>query len=233
MAELPLYSSLREELDSPPKISIQIIGSKLTDEQVKEIDFDLWVDCTKMVGIKSIKASTSTEELCHTWQNPSKSQDNPEDMLERWLNYWLNDCAETDKSWTLHKSVSFAQEELGAMKFRIKLLAREAYYRGSIEVILHAPSSEPDYNPLGYESADNARLQVEWSFECPFKPTDHNSNSILQYAMKLRKKGWVDLNGPTPTYGQCMLRRAPAYDSLDDSTIRDRLLWLWGRDGPP
>lgn len=97
MAELPLYSSLREELDSPPKISIQIIGSQLTDEQVKEIDFDLWVDCTKMVGIKSIKASTSTEELCHTWQNPSQSQDNPEDMLERWLNYWLNDCAERDR----------------------------------------------------------------------------------------------------------------------------------------
>ncbi|OJJ72455.1 hypothetical protein ASPBRDRAFT_29420 [Aspergillus brasiliensis CBS 101740] len=232
-------SSLREELITPPKASIQILGTHITDKQVRNIDFDLWVDCTKVAGIKYIMASTSTERICHSWEDPYQKQDNPGDMLEGWLKYWLDDCAERDRTWTLHKLVSFPQADYAAMKLYIQRLAHEASYGGSIEVILHIPSLKPNDNDQGYKNAQNARIQVEWRFECPFIPTDHHWNRLVVYAMVDRKKGWMDPNAPRPFYGQSPLRRARAINSIyyevqnaDGSTSRE-LYWPWGCDGSP
>ncbi|KAK6823702.1 hypothetical protein RU639_006305 [Aspergillus parasiticus] len=45
----PPKSSLMEQLTSPPKASLQILGTHITNEQAKVIDFDLWIDCSAVV----------------------------------------------------------------------------------------------------------------------------------------------------------------------------------------
>ncbi|CAK39368.1 uncharacterized protein An07g03540 [Aspergillus niger] len=106
-------------------------------------------------------------------------------------------------------------EEYAAMKLYIRRLAREASYGGTVEVIAHIPSSEPNDNTLGHESARNARLQVEWRFECPFIPTDDYWDTLVRFAMVDGKKGWMDPNAPMPCYGQSLLRRSRAINGVN------------------
>ena len=83
----PPKSSLTEQLNSPPKASLQILGTHFSNEQIKVIGFDLWIDCSKIAGIRSGKFLMNSESDCQSW-NYSANQDNCnfEEILDGWLN---------------------------------------------------------------------------------------------------------------------------------------------------
>jgi len=86
-AEIPLI----EQLASPPKISLQIVGTHTTSEQAEVVDFDLWLDCSKKAKIKSGQFSTSNKSDFRSWDQSSGSSESLATTLYGWLNDWLGD----------------------------------------------------------------------------------------------------------------------------------------------
>ncbi|KAE8312310.1 hypothetical protein BDV41DRAFT_539207 [Aspergillus transmontanensis] len=233
----PPKSSLMEQLTSPPKASLQILGTHITNEQAKVIDFDLWIDCSAVVGIRSGKFLTNGESDCRSW-NYSCNQDsgNFEAILDGWLNNWLGDSRDGG-SWTLCKLVSFPDDDSAAIKAHIESLARNTAYGGSIEVVFHTPSIDADVLP----EKQNVEIRVEWIFDCPFTPTDRVWNELVMNAMVDRKKGWISLNEPPLFYGMSSFRRAIRHGSTSRVVSQEqdahgfkrsvRQFSQWGYDG--
>ncbi|KAF5856663.1 hypothetical protein ETB97_007052 [Aspergillus alliaceus] len=233
----PPESSLIEQVNSPPKVSLQILGTHSTNEQIKVIDFDLWIDCSKVVGIRSGKFLTNRESDCRSW-NHSANQDscNFEEILDGWLNDWLSNSRD-GRSWTLSKLVSFPDDDCAAMKAHIERLARNTTYDGSIEVVFYTPSIEADALPEKHK----VQIRAEWSFDCPFTPADRVWNELVMNAMVDRKKGWISPNEPKLPYGMSPFRRAMRHDNnsrivsqeqdTDGFTRSIRQFSRWGCDG--
>ncbi|KAB8218062.1 hypothetical protein BDV33DRAFT_193000 [Aspergillus novoparasiticus] len=216
-------SSLMEQLTSPPKASLQILGTHITNEQAKVIDFDLWIDCSAVVGIRSGKFLTNSESDCRSWNySPNQDNGNFEAILDGWLNNWLGDSRDGG-SWTLCKLVSFPDDDCAAIKAYIESLARNSAYGGSIEVVFYTPSIDA------------------WIFDCPFTPTDRVWNELVMNAMVDRKKGWISLNKPQLFYGMSSFRRAIRYGSTSRVVSQEqdadgfkrsvRQFSQWGYDG--
>ncbi|OGM41662.1 hypothetical protein ABOM_009956 [Aspergillus bombycis] len=213
-------SSLLEQLNSPPKASLQILGTHSTNEQTEGIDFDLWIDCSKVVGIRSGQFLTESESDCRSW-NHSANSCNFEAILDGWLNECLGDSNDgrsyvsqpnisynanrsPGSSWALCKLASFPDDDCAEMKAHIERLARNTAYDGSVEVVFHTPSIEADALPEKHK----VQIRAEWSFDCPFTPTDQVWNELVMNAMVDRKKGWVSPNEPQLPYGMSPFRRA-------------------------
>lgn len=83
--------SLTQQLSSPPKASLQILGTHSVNQDNNFIDFDIWVDCTKIYGIESAKFLTDREVESRSWSY-SADHDNgdPKVILGGWLDDWLD-----------------------------------------------------------------------------------------------------------------------------------------------
>ncbi|KNG87788.1 hypothetical protein ANOM_004631 [Aspergillus nomiae NRRL 13137] len=235
----PPKSSLTEQLNSPPKASLQILGTHFSNEQIKVIDFDLWIDCSKVAGIRSGKFLMESESDCRSW-NYSANQDNCnfEEILDGWLNDQLGSSTDGRSfSWTLSKLVSFPDGDCAAMKAHIERLARRVGYGGSVEVVFHTPSIEADVLPEKHD----VQIRAEWRFDCPFTPADQVWNELVMNAMVDRKKGWISLNDPKRSYGMSPFRRAIRHgnnsrivsreQNANGLTLSVQQFSRWGCDG--
>ena len=92
--------SLTEQLSVPPKASLQILGTHNVNEDNNIIDFDIWVDCSKTVGIRSAKFLTEDDVESRCWSYSAECDNgDPKDILGGWLDDWLNhDDAEDQRS---------------------------------------------------------------------------------------------------------------------------------------
>lgn len=85
-------ASLMEQLNrlaSPPKISLQILGTHTTSEQVDVVDFDLWVDWSNKAKISHGEFLTSNESDRRSWDQSDESSDSLLTTSYGWLNDWL------------------------------------------------------------------------------------------------------------------------------------------------
>ena len=92
--------SLTEHLSAPPKASLQILGTHNVNEDNNIIDFDIWVDCSKTVGIRSAKFLTENDVESRCWSYSADCDNgDPKDILGGWLDDWLNhDDADDQRS---------------------------------------------------------------------------------------------------------------------------------------
>ncbi|OJJ95670.1 hypothetical protein ASPACDRAFT_9423, partial [Aspergillus aculeatus ATCC 16872] len=187
---------------SPPKASVHILGTHMTNDQSKAIDFDLWIDCTKVVGIRAGQLVTTNAKGCRAWE---RSTDQDGCTFEEILSPILNTNPKLSFRWTLHKSAFLPDDQFAAFKSHIEHLAHSTAYGGSVEVEFHSPSAEPDTLPEQHD----VQIRAEWSFECPFSPTDQVWNQLAMNAMVARKKGRVSPSqDPRPAHGMSSFRRA-------------------------
>ncbi|RAK72538.1 uncharacterized protein BO72DRAFT_480936 [Aspergillus fijiensis CBS 313.89] len=194
-------SSLREQLKSPPKASKQILGTHMTNDQCKAIDFDLWIDCTKVVGIRSGQLVTTNASGCRAWE---KSTDQDGSIFEEIVAGWLRESP-TGTSSTAFKS-------------HIERLARGIAYGGSVEVVFHRTSAEPDAMPEQHD--------------CPFTAADQIWNQAVMNAMVDRKKDRVSPSQDLrPAHGMSSFRTAIRQGGCDGVKHSVRQYSQWGCDG--
>ncbi|PYI35739.1 hypothetical protein BP00DRAFT_422142 [Aspergillus indologenus CBS 114.80] len=194
-------SSLMEQLNSPPKASLQILGTHVADDQPGVIDFDLWIDCTKVAVIRSGQLVTANASGRRSWED-SSAQDGS--GFREIVAGWLRESPDRP-SWTLHKSASIPDGDFTAFKSHIERLARSIAYGGSVEVVFHTPSIEQDALPEQHD----AQIRAAWSFECPFTPADQVWNQAVTNAMVDRKKGTISPSHESgPSHGMSPFRRA-------------------------
>ncbi|RAH40948.1 uncharacterized protein BO95DRAFT_423710 [Aspergillus brunneoviolaceus CBS 621.78] len=215
-------SSLTEQLKSPPKASIQILGTHMTNDQCKAIDFDLWIDCTKVVGIRSGQLVTTNASGCRAWE---KSNDQDGSIFEEIVAGWLRETFFPDGSSTAFKS-------------HIERLARSIAYGGSVEVVFHRTSAEPDAMPEQHD----VQIRAEWSFECPFTAADQIWNQAVMNATVDRKKDRVSPSQDLrPAHGMSSFRTAIRQGGMSRVVLREqdahgvkhsvRQYSQWGCDG--
>lgn len=90
--------SLTQQLSSPPKASLQILGTHSVNQDNNFIDFDIWVDCTKISGIESAKFLTDREAEPRSWSySADHDNDDPKVILAGWLDDWLNHISTDDR----------------------------------------------------------------------------------------------------------------------------------------
>ncbi|OJJ76660.1 hypothetical protein ASPBRDRAFT_192777 [Aspergillus brasiliensis CBS 101740] len=202
--------SLADHLSSPPKASLQILGTHVANKENNVIDFDLWVDCSKASGINSVKILTDGGEDCRSWSySADHDTGDPQAILPAWLYDWLNDGNTDDRIWTLRKSGHFSEEDCTALKTHIERLARKTAYGGSLEVLFHAPSIDIEAGSnASPEKTHIAQLKADWMFECPFTPTDLVWSERIMNAMVDHKNGWIKPPVLKPSYGMSPFRRA-------------------------
>lgn len=228
-------SSLTEQLKSPPKASIQILGTHMTNDQCKAIDFDLWIDCTEVVGIRSGQLVTTNASGCRAWE---KSTDQDGSIFEEIVTGWLRESPtgtryahlaqsyissktnpQLGSSWTLHKSAFFPDGSSTAFKSHIERLARSIAYGGSVEVVFHRTSAEPDAMPEQHD----VQIRAEWSFECPFTAADHIWNQAVMNAMVDRKKDRVSPSQDLrPAHGMSSFRTAIRQGGMSRVVLREQ-----------
>ncbi|RAH71373.1 uncharacterized protein BO66DRAFT_347353 [Aspergillus aculeatinus CBS 121060] len=206
----------------------------MTNDQSKAIDFDLWIDCTKVVGIRSGQLVTTNASGCRAWEN-STNQDGS--IFEEIVAGSLRESP-TGRSWTLHKSAFFPDGNFTAFKSHIERLARSIAYGGSVEVVFHGTSAEPDAMPEQHD----VQIRAEWSFECPFTVADQIWNQAVMNAMVDRKKGRVSPSqDPRPAHGMSSFRRAIRQGGMSRVVLQEqdahgvkhsvRRYSQWGCDG--
>jgi hypothetical protein len=54
----------------------------------------------------------------------------------------------------------------------------------------------------------SAVIQAKWSFDCPFIPAEETWELMIQNAMVDRKRGFISVGDPQPSYTSPPLRRA-------------------------
>ncbi|EHA22580.1 hypothetical protein CBS115989_7862 [Aspergillus niger] len=202
--------SLTQQLSSPPKASLQILGTHSVNQDNNFIDFDIWVDCTKIYGIESAKFLTDREVESRSWSY-SADHDNgdPKVILGGWLDDWLNYNNTDDRSWALWKSGHFPDEDCTALEGHLERLARKTAYGGTVEVLFHTPSTEFEAGKnASNENTNIANIYVHWTFECPFTPIDQVWSELVMNAMVDHKKGWIEPHLPKPSHGMSPFRRA-------------------------
>ncbi|KAL7654176.1 hypothetical protein ACMYSQ_008841 [Aspergillus niger] len=135
--------SLTQQLSSPPKASLQILGTHSVNQDNNFIDFDIWVDCTKISGIESARFLTNREVESRSWSySADRDNGDPKVILGGWFDDWLNHNSTDDRSWTLCKSSHFPDEDCTALEGHLERLARKTAYGGTVEVLFHTPSIE-------------------------------------------------------------------------------------------
>ncbi|GFN16493.1 hypothetical protein AtubIFM55763_010327 [Aspergillus tubingensis] len=216
--------SLTEHLSAPPKASLQILGTHNVNEDNNIIDFDIWVDCSKTVGIRSAKFLTENDVESRCWSYSADCDNgDPRDILGGWLDDWLNYDDADDQSWTLHKSGHFLNGDCTALRTHIERLAQKTAYGGSVEVSFHTPSIQSEArNNASAENGHIAQVFLEWAFECPFTPTDKVWSELVMNAMVDHKKGWIEPDVPRPSHGMSPLRRAMRDNGTSRVVSRDQ-----------
>ncbi|RAH59481.1 hypothetical protein BO85DRAFT_393003 [Aspergillus piperis CBS 112811] len=216
--------SLTEQLSVPPKASLQILGTHNVNKDNNIMDFDIWVDCPKAVGIRSAKFLTENDVEPRCWSYPADCDDSdPDDILGGWLDDLLNHDDAADRSWSLHKSGHFLDEDCTALRIHIERLAQKTAYGGSVEVSLHTPSIQLEAgNNASAEKRNNAHMFVEWAFECPFTPTDQVWSELVMSAMVDHKKGWIEPHAPRPSHGMSPFRRAMRANGISHVVSREQ-----------
>ncbi|RAH81420.1 hypothetical protein BO86DRAFT_389632 [Aspergillus japonicus CBS 114.51] len=141
-----------------------ILGTHVADDQSKVIDFDLWIDCTKVVGVRSGQLVAGNASGCQSWEESSVQNGSGFGEI---VAGWLRESPDRP-SWTLHKSASIPDGDFTAFKSHVERLARSTAYGGSVEVVFHTPSIELDALPEQHD----VQIRAAWSFECPFTPAD-------------------------------------------------------------
>ncbi|GLA35924.1 hypothetical protein AnigIFM63309_001307 [Aspergillus niger] len=202
--------SLTQQLSSPPKASLQILGTHSVNQDNNFIDFDIWVDCTKKSGIASAKFLTDREAEPRSWSySADHDNDDPKVILAGWLDDWLNHISTDDRSWTLCKSGHFTDEKCTALERHLERLARKTAYGGTVEVLFHTPSIEFEAGKnASNENTNIANIYVDWTFECPFTPIDQVWSELVMNAMVDHMKGWIEPHLPKPSHGMSPFRRA-------------------------
>lgn len=83
-------ASLIGQLGSPPNISLQLLGTHTTGEQT-EVDFDLWIDCSKEAKVKSGEFLTGNESDHRFWDQSGESNETFLTTSSGWVKDWLGD----------------------------------------------------------------------------------------------------------------------------------------------
>lgn len=86
-------ASLIGQLASPPNISLQLLGTHTTGEQT-EVDFDLWIDCSKEAKVKSGEFLTGNESDHRFWDQSGESNESFLTTSSGWVKDWLGDNSE-------------------------------------------------------------------------------------------------------------------------------------------
>ncbi|GKZ30968.1 hypothetical protein AbraIFM66950_010793 [Aspergillus brasiliensis] len=234
--------SLADHLSSPPKASLQILGTHVANKENNVIDFNLWVDCSKASEIRSARILTDGGEDCRSWSYSSDHDTGaPQAILPAWLDDWLNHGDADDRTWTLRKSGHFPDKDCTALKTHIQRLAWKTAYGGSLEVLFHAPSIDIEAGSnASPEKTHIAQLQADWRFECPFAPTDQVWSELIMNAMVDHKNGWIEPPVSQPSYGMSPFRRAMRANGTSHIASREqdangvmrsvRQFSSWGQD---
>lgn len=83
-------ASLIAQLASPPNISLQLLGTHTAGEQT-EVDFDLWIDCSKEAKIKSGEFLTGNGSDHRFWDQSGESDATFLTTSSGWVKDWLGD----------------------------------------------------------------------------------------------------------------------------------------------
>ncbi|KAJ5142734.1 uncharacterized protein N7515_001521 [Penicillium bovifimosum] len=199
-----IETSAIEQLASPPKISLQILGTHTTNEQAEVIDFDIRIDCSKEAKINSGEFLTSNESDLRSWDQSVESSDSFPTTSYRWLTDWLSDNDSRRRYTGIRKLVCVPDDLSAAIKAHAEGLARQIAYGGSIKAEIHTPPLESDVLPQEY----TAVVRAEWSLGSPFIAAEQSWNMMVMNAMVNRKKGMISVNDRQTSHGRSPFRRA-------------------------
>ncbi|KAL2702731.1 hypothetical protein AAEP93_007029 [Penicillium crustosum] len=198
-------ASLIAQLASPPNISLQLLGTHTAGEQT-EVDFDLWIDCSKEAKIKSGEFLTGNGSDHRFWDQSGESDATFLTTSSGWVKDWLGDNNK-GRSWTLRKIVGLRDDDSTAIKAHAEGLARSVAYGGSIIVQMHTSPAEADV------AENTVEVRAEWSFDSPFFSTEKPWSLLIMDAMVDRKRGFITVDEPRPSDGRSAFRRAMKFNN--------------------